>query len=187
MENKELDDIIKQQTPRLRSFVRGRVSNREDAEDIVQDTLYQLVRSIRLLENPIGQVTSWLYTVAHNLIVNHDKKLREEPWPETSSTDDDNYLGDLSEIMITDDGDSPDIKLLREMVWQELDKAMDELPTEQRQAIILTEVDGLSVKEAAERMGVTVGTFLSRKHYGVMHIRKRLKVLYQELSGENSK
>ena len=99
MENKELDDIIKQQTPRLRAFVRGRVSNREDADDIVQDTFYQFVRTIRMLENPIGQVTSWLYTVAHNLIVNHDKKPREESWPESGSQDDDNYLGDLSEIM----------------------------------------------------------------------------------------
>lgn len=182
METNDLDDIIKQQTPRLRAFVRGRVSNREDADDIVQDTLYQLVRTIRMLENPIGQVTAWLYTVAHNLIVNHDKKQREEAWPETYGTDDDNYLGDLSEIMITDDRENPDIRLLRKMVWQELDKAMAELPTEQRQALQMTEVDGLSVKAAAERMGVAVNTFLSRKHYAVQHIRKRLHVLYQELT-----
>ncbi len=184
MENKELDDLIKQQTPRLRAFVRGRVSNREDADDIVQDTFYQLVRTIRLLDNPIGQVTSWLYTVAHNLIVNHDKKQREEPWPEQSGQDDDSYLDDLSEIMISSDTDNPDIKLLRKMVWQELEKALAELPAEQRQAIVLTEVDGLAVKDAADRVGVSLGTFLSRKHYAVLHIRKRLKVLYRELSGE---
>lgn len=119
---------IEKQTPRLRAFVRGRVSNREDADDIVQDTFYQLVRTIRLLDNPIGQVTSWLFTVAHNLIVNHDKKQREEPWPEQSVQDDDSYLGDLSEIMISSDTDNPDIKLLRKMLWQELEKALAELP-----------------------------------------------------------
>lgn len=181
MESKELNDIIRQQTPGLRAFVRGRVNNREDAEDIVQDTFYQFLRTIRMLENPIGQVTSWLYKVAHNLIVNHDKKHREESWPENHEQDDDNYLGDLSEIMITDDGDNPDIVLLRSMVWQELDKALAELPQEQRQAITLTEVDGLAVREAAERVGISVNTFLSRKHYAVLHIRKRLKRLYEEI------
>lgn len=182
MEGKELDDLIKQQTPKLRAFVRDRVRNREDAEDIVQDTFYQFVRTIRMIENPVVQVTSWLYTVAHNLIVNHDKKHREESLPTyQSDPDDDNYLGDLSEIMMADDRDSPDIKLLRTMVWQELNRVMDELPDVQRQALQLTEVDGLSVREAAERMGVSVNTFLSRKHYAVVHVRKRMRTLYQEL------
>ena len=112
MESKELDDIIKQQAPRLRSFVRGRVSNREDADDIVQDTFYQL---------------------------------------------------------------------LRKMVWQELDKAMAELPEEQRLAIQLTEIEGLSVKDAAGQMNVSVNTFLSRKHYAVLYVRKRMHRLYKEL------
>ncbi len=182
MESKELDDIIKQQAPRLRSFVRGRVSNREDADDIVQDTFYQFVRSMQMLENPIGQVTSWLFKVAHNLIVNHDTKHREESL--TVAQDDDNFMGDLSEIMVADDSDNPDIQLLRKMVWQELDKAMSELPEEQRQAIQLTEIEGLSVKDAAARMGVPTNTFLSRKHYAVLHVRKRMHKLYQELIGK---
>ncbi len=183
MENKELDAIIKQQTPRLRSFVRGRVSNREDADDIVQDTLYQFVRTIGMLENPIAQVTSWLYTVAHNLIVNHDKKRREESLQLAASDHgDDSFLGDLSEIMIADDNDNPDMRLLRKMVWQELDKAMAELPEEQRRAIQLTEIEGLSIREAAERMQVPTNTLLSRKHYAVVHVRKRLHRLYQELT-----
>lgn len=184
MESKDLDDIIRQHAPRLRAFVRGRVSNREDADDIVQDTFYQLVRTIRLLDNPIGQVTSWLYTVAHNLIVNHDKKQREESWPETHGQDDDLFLSDLSDIMIADDSDNPDIRLLRKMVWQELEKALAELPDEQRQAVELTEVEGLAVKEAAERMGVPIGTFLSRKHYAIVFIRKRLRALYEELTNK---
>ena len=98
--------------------------------------------------------------------------------------DDDNFMGDLSEIMVADDSDNPDIQLLRKMVWQELDKAMSELPEEQRQAIQLTEIEGLSVKDAASRMGVPTNTLLSRKHYAVLHVRKRMHRLYQELIGK---
>lgn len=180
-EGKELDNLIRQHTPRLRAFVNGRVSNREDAEDIVQDTLLQLLRSLRILENPIGQVTSWLYTVAHNLIVNHEVKRRETELPfRPQESDEDSFMGDLSEIMVSE-SDSPDMLMLRQMVWQELDNALSELPAEQREAIKLTEVEGLSSAEAAERMQVSIGTFLSRKHYAVLHVRKRLHALYQEL------
>lgn len=180
MEGKELDDLIRLHTRRLQAFVGRRVSRREDAEDIVQDTLLQLLRSLSILENPIGQVTSWLYTVAHNLIVNHDKKMHETEMPLVSTDDDEGFMGDLSEIMASDQ-DDPEIQLLRKMVWQELDKAMAELPSEQRQAIELTEIEGLSSAEAAQRMQVPLGTFLSRKRYATQHIRKRLHTLYMEL------
>lgn len=180
-EGKELDDLIRQHTRLLRAFVGRRVSNREDAEDIVQDTLLQLTRSLRILENPIGQVTSWLYTVAHNLIVNHDKKKHEAELPlRQQGWDDEHYMSDLSEIMVAET-DSPDMLMLRQMVWQELEKVLAELPVEQREAIELTEVEGLSCAEAAARMQVSMGTFLSRKHYAVLHVRKRLHALYLEL------
>lgn len=179
--DKELDDIVRQQTPKLKAFVSKRVRNREDAEDIVQDTLLQLMRSLSILENPIGQVTSWLYTVAHNLIVNHDKKKRETDIPTfADEMDEESFMGDLSEIMASDN-DGPEMQMLRQMVWQELNKALAELPHEQREAIVLTEVKGLSSIEAAEFMHVPLGTFLSRKRYATLHIRKRLHTLYAEL------
>ena len=185
-EGKELDDLIRLHTRRLRAFVGRRVSNREDAEDIVQDTLLQLMRSLRILENPIGQVTSWLYTVAHNLIVNNERKKHESEMPTIRTTsDDDDFMGDLSEIMASEQ-DDPEMQLLRSMVWQELEKALSELPTEQRRAIELTEVEGLSSTEAAQRMQVSLGTFLSRKHYAILHIRKRLQTLYKELITHSS-
>ncbi len=178
---RELDDLIRLHAERVRAFVDRRVSNREDAEDIVQDTLLQLLRSLRILQNPIGQVTAWLYTVAHNLIVNHDRKHREEELPTVGQEhNDESYLGDLSEIMVSDN-DSPEMQMLRTMVWQELDKALAELPPEQREALEMTEVEGLSTAEAAQRMQVSVGTFLSRKHYAVLHVRKRMRGLYEEL------
>lgn len=182
-EGKELDDLIRLHRRKLQNFVSQRVSNREDAEDIVQDTLLQLTRSLRILENPIGQVTSWLYTVARNLIINHGKKMHEEEMPQLHRSwddEDEDFMGDLSEIMWSDYGD-PELQLLRKMVWQELDKALAELPPEQRLALELTEVQGLSTAEAASRMQVTLGTLLSRKHYAVLHIRKRLHSLYHEL------
>lgn len=184
-QDKELDDLIRQHSHWLRAFVGGRVRNREDAEDIVQDTLLQLVRSLRILENPIGQVTSWLYTVAHNLIVNHDRKMREASLPTFSPDDEDeDYMHALSEVM-ADESDGPEMRLLRQMVWQELDKVMADLPAEQRLALVLTEVEGLSSAEAARRMDVSIGTFLSRKHYAVLQVRKRLASLYEELIGKS--
>lgn len=181
MTNSNLEDIIKDYTPRLRSYVRSRVNNRDDADDIVQDTIYQFLRAISIVDNPVGKITSWLYTVAHNLIINHGKKRREDEMPHIGKADDEPFMSDLSEIMIASDDDSPDILMLRDMVWEELDKALAELPEAQRQALEMTEIKGLSVKEAASQMGVTQGTFLSRKHYAVMHIRKRLQGLYEEL------
>lgn len=181
MAKSELDDIIRDNAPRLRSFVRQRVSNSDDADDIVQDTFYQLLRTLSIMDNPIGQVTAWLYTVAHNLIINHGKKHREVILAKTRSGEDDSFMNELSEIMVADEDENPEMRMLRKMVWQELDKALAELPKEQREAIEMTEIQGLTVKEGARRMNVPANTFLSRKHYAVVHVRKRLKDLYEEL------
>lgn len=181
MADQKLDDIIRDNTPLLRSFVKSKVSNRDDADDIVQDTLYQFLRTISIMDNPIGQITAWLYTVAHNLIVNHGKKHREVEMPRRRDKTDDSFMDELSEILVASDNENPEMLILRKMVWDELDKALAELPKEQREAIEMTEIRGLTVKDAAQKMGVPVGTFLSRKHYAVQHIRKRLKALYEEL------
>lgn len=182
MANNNLNDIIKDYTPRLRSHVRSRVSNHDDADDIVQDTFYRLTRALSIMDNPVGKIKSWLYTVAHNLIINHGKKMREEDMPGyTHGDSEDSFIRDISEIMVAADDDNPDIRMLREMVWEELHKALAELPPEQREAVELTEIKGLSIKESAELMGVNTNTFLSRKHYAVKHIRKRLRGLYEEL------
>lgn len=182
MASDNLDKIINEHTPRLRSFVRSRVVNRDDADDIVQDTLYQLVRTISIMDNPVWKVTSWLYTVAHNLVINHGKKHREVTLPPNSHIDnDDSFMTDISEIMVADDDDCPDMQMLRTMVWDELDRALAELPAEQRDAVIMTEIQGMSARDAANLQGIPVNTLLSRKHYAVVHIRKRLRTLYEEL------
>ena len=167
MSDNELDDIIREFTPRLRHYVRSRVGNNEDADDIVQDIFYQLMRTLNVLNNPVGHVTSWLFTVARNLIINHGKKNQEETLDEAS----------YDEIADSD----PDAVLLRNMLWEELDKALDELPQEQRDAFVMTEIKGFSTEEAARQMGVSQNTFLSRKHYAVKYIRKKLSSLYKDI------
>lgn len=108
--------------------------------------------------------------------------MREEDIPGSAYGDsDEHFMRDISEIMVAADDDNPDIRMLREMVWEELHKALAELPQEQREAMELTEIKGLSVREAANLVGVNPNTFLSRKHYAVLHIRKRLRGLYEEL------
>lgn len=170
MANNELDDIIREFTPRLRRYVRSRVGNNEDADDIVQDIFYQLMRTLNVLNNPVGHVASWLFTVARNLTINHSKKNFEDTLDEASYDE-------------MDDSD-PDSELLRKMLWEELDKALEELPPEQRNAFVMTEIDGLSTQEAAARMGVSQNTFLSRKHYAVKYIRKKLSAIYNEIIKE---
>lgn len=182
MTSKNLDDIIKENTPRLRSFVRSMVRNRDDADDIVQDTLYQFLRTISIMNNPISHVSSWLYNVARNLVINHEKKHREVELPQHWHNDEDgSFMAELMEVMVVSDNDNPDMLMLRDMVWEEMYKALSELPKEQREAIEMTEIQGLSSQEAAKRIGVPVATFLSRKHYAIVHIRKRMRVLYEEL------
>ena len=180
MARNDLDDIIKQHTPRLRSYVKGRLDNPDDADDIVQDTFYQFLHTINMLNNPVGHVTAWLYKVARNLTINHSKKHREQPMP--THDREDAFMAELQEIMVADTNDNPDMRMLRDMVWDELYKALDELPKEQREAIELTEIKGLSAKDAARQTGVSTNTFLSRKHYAVLHIRKQLGALYEELT-----
>lgn len=180
MKDKELDTIIKDNVPKLHSYVRGRIANRSDAEDIVQDTIYQFLRTINVLDNPVAHVSSWLYTVAHNLIVNSQKKHREESLPYLFSDNGDEFMRDLSDIMV-DNGSNPELSILRNMIWKEWQKALEDLPHEQREAVIMTEIEGMSVKEASRKMNVSQNTFLSRKHYAVKYIRKRLHILYNEL------
>ena len=167
-----LEELIAENQPRLKAFIRKRVSTKEDAEDILQDVLYQLVKTIESTFNPIEQVTAWLYRVARNTIINKGKKMQEEELPVSSYDKEDNVLSEFS---------TPEIEYMRSLVWQELETALAELPPEQREAFELLEMEGLSAKEVASTTGISVNTLLSRKHYAVIHLRKRLKGLYNDL------
>jgi len=178
-----LENLIVEYQPQLQSFIRKRVDNREDAEDILQDVWVQFVKTVDIALNPIEQVSAWLYRVTRNTIINHFTKKREDEMPVYRNEESDEVINrDFSEILFDDEAlPSPETEYLRSIVWTELETALAELPPEQREIFELTELDGIPVKEIAQTSGVAVNTLLSRKHYAVVFLRKRLKELYKDL------
>ena len=176
-----IDELVKAYQPQLKSFIRKRVSNNEDAEDILQDVFYQLIKTTENTVDPIEQVTAWLYRVAKNTIINKGKKKQEEEFPTSGYDEDGSVLKDFSEILFNNDNATPETEYLRSLVWQELEVSLSELPIQQREAFELTELEGLPVKEVAAAVGVSVNTILSRKHYAVKHLRKKMEGLYEDI------
>ncbi len=164
--NGDLDRQITAWRPRLGAFIRRRVDRHEDAQDILQDVLTQWVRTAATAADPIENLSAWLHRVARNRIVNFSLKKREEA---------------LSAHFEPAAADSPEAEYLRSLVWSALERALEELPPAQRSIFELTELEGIPVKEIAEASGVPVATLLTRKHYAVLHLRKRLQGLYNEL------
>jgi RNA polymerase sigma factor (sigma-70 family) len=175
--------LIAELRPKLKAFIRKRVANSEDAEDILQDVFYQFLKTVENTMNPIENVSAWLYRVARNLIINRRIKKHEEAWPVYHSDEtDSDILTDISELLFGSEASpSPEMEYLRSLFWVELENVLAELPSEQREIFRLTELDGLPVKEIAETTGVPVNTLLSRKHYAVKYLRKRLTGLYRDI------
>jgi RNA polymerase sigma factor (sigma-70 family) len=179
-EKQHISEIIKNYSTRLQGFIRKRVRNSEDAEDILQEVFYQLADADRLLK-PIDQMAAWLFTVARNKITDLYRKKKTELLPEFfAETEDESTFKELRDLMF-DNGTTPEDDYLRSLVWIELEKALDELPEEQRLVFELTEMKGLSFKEISEQTGVTVNTLISRKRYAVLVLRERLQLIYDEL------
>lgn len=179
-QKQDVGTLVTAYKPRLNAFIRKRVSNKEDAEDILQDVFYQLAK-VDTAMNPIEQVTAWLYRVARNMIINKQIKKHEEELP-SYLNDDGDMLKDISEMLFsTQTAPSPETEYLRSLMWVELEDALSELPLEQREVFEKTELDGLSFKEISKETGVAVNTLLSRKHYAILHLRKRLSELYEEI------
>ena len=169
---------------RLLNFIRLRVSRIEDAEDILQDVFYQLSRVNNLI-NPIENISAWLYRAARNKITDHYKKKKDEPLPASYDEDNEEYIFDELTDIIYGEESTPEIEMLRSLVFEEIQTALSDLPKEQREVFEMTELLGFSVKEAAEKTHTPVNTVLSRKHYAVKFLRKRLEELYSDVMGEN--
>lgn len=179
--NQNINQLISENEPQLKAFIRKRVSNKADAEDILQYVFLQLVKTVDETLNPIEQVSAWLYQVTRNTIINRGKKKTEEELPIYSTNEGEEVLQDFAEFLFNEESPSPETEYMRSLVWDELELALSELPPEQKEAFELMEIDGLSAKEVAEATGVSVNTLLSRKHYATKHLRIRLKELYNEL------
>lgn len=177
-QDRKISEAIARDGSRLRNFIRKRVSDRSDAEDILQDVFYQLVEAYRI--EPLEQVTAWLYRVARNRIIDLFRRKKREALrraPEAISSDGEPVS--LDDLLPSPDG-GPDSVYARNLMLEELEDALDELPPEQRNVFVGHEVMGHSFQDMARQYGVSVNTLLSRKHYAVKHLRERLQNIYDE-------
>lgn len=169
-------EIVAEYSPRLMNYIHSLVRSREDAEDILQDVFYQLARASADSGSEIERISSWLYRVARNSVLNFWRKKRE-----VSLETEDIVCEDIAQTLFCGPQDAPDTAYLRGLVWQELEMALDELPREQSEVFCLTVFDGMSVKDISSATGVATATLLSRKHYAVKYLRKRFHELYDAL------
>jgi RNA polymerase sigma factor (sigma-70 family) len=174
-QKRNITQVINDYSKRLLGFIRKRVSNDADAEDILQDVFYQLVGNTQ----PIEQLTGWLFTVARNKITDKQRKHKPSLIEDVYATTDDEPLP-WEELFISNNN-NPETEYLRSLFWEALNNALDELPQEQRTVFILNEMEGIPFKDIAEKTGVPVNTLLSRKRYAVLHLRERLLTLKNEL------
>ncbi|WP_246793607.1 RNA polymerase sigma factor [Burkholderia perseverans] len=175
-QDREIADAVARERPRLRNFIRRRVLDQDEAEDILQDVFEEMVEAYRLPES-IEQIGAWLFRVARNRIIDRFRKKKEAPLPEPAGDDDEAYRLDLALPASTD---GPEAAYERAALLDTLRAALDELPAGQREVFIAHELDGRSFKELAAATGTSVNTLLARKRYAVLHLRKRLQPVYDE-------
>jgi RNA polymerase sigma factor (sigma-70 family) len=180
-QDRRISEAVEQQRGRLRNFIRSRVADPGDAEDILQDVFYELVAAYRLAK-PIEQVGAWLFQVARNRIIDRFRKKKPEPVGIGSTSGEEDSLS-LEEVLPSPD-DGPDGIFARGVLIEELDDALAELPPEQRQVFIANEIEGRTFAEIAAETGTSINTLLSRKRYAVLFLRRRLRDIYEEFNQE---
>jgi RNA polymerase sigma factor (sigma-70 family) len=181
-QDQRISETVGREQARLRNFIRRRVPDRADAEDILQDVFAELVEAYRLMQ-PIEQVGAWLFRVARNRITDLFRKRKPE-----LRADQHRFTADGEALLLEDLLPSPDAgpeeAYARSVLMEELEDALEELPDDQREVFVAHEIEGRSFKELAEQTGLTVNTLLSRKHYAVLHLRRHLRAIYEELGNK---
>jgi RNA polymerase sigma factor (sigma-70 family) len=185
-QDRQISEIVAEERSRLRNFIRRRVPDPADAEDILQEVFYKLVEANRLLM-PIDHVTGWLFRVARNRITDLFRKRREGTFGDTRVEDEDGELLQIEGLLPSPEA-GPEALYVRSVLLDELELAVDELPNDQpmsqREVFIAHELEGRSFKELSAESGVNVNTLLSRKRYAVLHLRERLQNIYDEFTNK---
>ena len=179
-QRRPISEIVAEEGARLRNFIRRRVPDPSDAEDIAQEVFYELVEANHLLM-PIEHVTGWLYRVARNRITDLFRKKKPESFSDATVEGEAGELLQLEDMLPSPDA-GPEALYVRNLLLEELELALDELPAEQRDVFVAHEIEGRSFKELSAETGVSVNTLLSRKRYAVLHLRERLKTIYEEFT-----
>jgi RNA polymerase sigma factor (sigma-70 family) len=179
-QDERISEVVQRERSRLRNFIRRRVPDPGDAEDVLQDVFYALVEANRLLV-PIEHVTGWLFRVARNRITDLFRKKRPDNFSDVAIGENDDELMQLEDLLPSPDA-GPDALYARAVLLEELEAALDDLPEQQREVFVAHELEGRSFKEISADTGVSVNTLLSRKHYAVLHLRERLQSVYNEFS-----
>jgi len=177
-QDRRITEVFAEERARLRNFIRRRVPNEADVEDLLQDVFSELVEANRLLM-PIEYVTAWLFRVTRNRITDLFRKKRPDNFSDVDVVDEDGERIQIEDLLPSPDA-GPDAAYVRQVILDELEHALSELPDEQREVFIAHEVEGRSFKELATESGVNVNTLLSRKRYAVLHLRERLQDVYDE-------
>lgn len=177
--DQRIADVVAQGS-RLRRFIRRRVPNAQDVEDILQDVFAELVEANRRLM-PIDHVTGWLFRVARNRIIDRFRRKEPERFGDAHIVTEDGELFRMEDLLPSADSD-PESAYVQQMLLRELERALGELPEEQRRVFVGHEIEGLSFKQMAAETGANVNTLLSRKRYAVLHLRQRLQRTFDELT-----
>ena len=179
-QDRRISDVIAEEGSRLRNFIRRRVPDESDAEDLLQEVFYELVEANRLLM-PIEYVTGWLFRVARNRITDLFRKKKPENFTDAAVMNEDGELMEMADQLPSPDA-GPEALYLRSLLLDELEVALSELPDDQRAVFVAHELEGISFKELAEATGVNVNTLLSRKRYAVLQLRERLQKIHDEFT-----
>jgi RNA polymerase sigma factor (sigma-70 family) len=177
-QNHRIAETVEREQSRLRNFIRKRVLDESEAEDILQEVFYELVQAYRLMK-PVEQAGAWLFRVARNRIIDRFRKRKPETPSQPAAGEAEGERFNWEDLLPSPDA-GPEAAYAREVLIEEIDAALEELPEEQRQVFVAHELEGRSFNELADSTGLSVNTLLSRKHYAVLHLRRRLRAIYDE-------
>ena len=178
-QDREIASTVQRERGRLLAFIRRRIADAAEAEDVLQDALYELVRAYRMMQ-PVEQAGAWLTRVARNRLIDRFRSTRPEALADQGSARGENDEDGAFEDLLPAEDDGPESAVMRELLLEEIEIGLGELPPEQREVFVAHEIDGLSFRELSARSGVSVNTLLSRKRYAVLYLQRRLRAAWDD-------